>query len=128
MESLNTKLYGKDTLKDLIEAFIKDTVGIDDSNGVLKCTLGADAGRDASDFLKLQEESRRERQHRIDAGDDTVRISFDGLKKQIEQAEAAKKAQLDAAKNRALGGARASQAGKGAAAGKEAAQETTRAT
>lgn len=133
-KNLNPKLYGKDNLKDLIADFVKDTAAIDDSNGVLKCVLAADAGKEAFDFLKLAEECRRERQHRIDAGDDTVRINFDALKKANEQAEAAKKAQLDAAKDRALGHVKASQApakggsGKGAAAGKAGAQDTGRAT
>jgi len=130
----NPKLYGKDNLKEVISDFVKDTVKIDETNGVLGCSLAEDADRDISYFLKLQEESRRERQRRIDAGDDSVRIDFVVLKNQIEQekqrglkAEADKK-RAEAAKE----AARNQQAGKGAAASQPvkwgATQETPKAT
>merc|ERR1712039_643343 len=117
MGAFNPKIYGKDTLKDVISEFIKDTVKIDETNGVLGCSLPDDADRDISHFLKLQEESRRERQRRIDAGDDSVRIDFVVLKNQIEQEkQRGLKAEAD---NRRAEAAREAaknqQAGKGAA-------------
>merc|ERR1712190_4370 len=136
--AFNPKLYGKDSLKDVISDFVKDTVKIDETNGVLGCSLADDADKDISHFLKLQEESRRERQRRIDAGDDSARIDFVVLKNQIEQekqrglkAEADKK-RAEAAKE----AARNQQAGKGAAASQPRAtwnssatqQETPKAT
>merc|ERR1712228_397155 len=132
--AFNPKLFGKDSLKDVISDFVKDTVKIDETNGVLGCSLAQDADRDISYFLKLQEESRRERQRRIDAGDDSVRIDFVVLKNQIGQekqrglkAEADKK-RAEAAKE----AARHQPSGKGAAASQPvkwgAPQETPKAT
>merc|ERR1712203_931861 len=40
-------------------------------------------GKEAAEFIKYQEENRRERQRRIDAGDETVRIRFE-LLEQLE--------------------------------------------
>merc|ERR1712007_113541 len=63
------KAYGKETLEDVI-AFVKDTIVIDSDSGVLACKFPADSEKAASDFIKLQEQNRRERQRRIDAGDE----------------------------------------------------------
>merc|ERR1711920_1112218 len=41
-------------------------------------------GKELADFVKLQEENRRERQRRIDAGDETVRLNFEVLRQQSE--------------------------------------------
>merc|ERR1712226_283487 len=73
--------YGKETLQQVID-LVKDTAGFDSSNGVLICKFPEDAVKEAADFVKLQEENRRERQRRIDAGDETVRLNFDVLRQQ----------------------------------------------
>merc|ERR1712217_20644 len=80
-KSLNPKVYKKDDLAQLCD-YVKDTVAIQD--GLLVRKLAADASSEMGDFVKMQEESRRERQRRLDAGDESVRIKFDGLEKQIE--------------------------------------------
>merc|ERR1712039_68814 len=87
----------------------------------------------------MGEESRRERQRRIDAGDDSARIDFVVLKNQIEQ-EKQRGLKAEADKKRAEAAKEASrnqQAGKGAAAAQPratwnsnagATQETPKAT
>jgi len=84
-KTLNPKAYGKDNIRGLCE-HVADTVGVDPDTGLFECKLAADAKRDVSDFLKAQEECRRERQRRLDAGDERGRICFDLLKK-TEEAE-----------------------------------------
>merc|ERR1712039_291619 len=80
----------------------KDTVKLDSSNGVLVCNLPADATKEVSDFLKLQEQNRRERQVRIDAGDESVRIKFASLRQEVARNKAADDAKLKSAKEAAL--------------------------
>merc|ERR1712062_207213 len=54
---------------------VKDTVVIRPSDMVLEAQLSEDM--DSFDiFVKLTEESRRERQRRLDAGDETVKLKF----------------------------------------------------
>jgi len=77
------RMYGKDSVEDVCE-LIKDTVKINPDNRVLVSMLSADL--DAPDqFVKLQEESRRKRQQRIDAGDETARLDFSALQQQQQQ-------------------------------------------
>merc|ERR1712186_59577 len=63
----------------------KDAVEINTANGVVKCKLEEDKAKSIPELLKLQEENRRERQRRIDAGDETVRLNFEVLRQQSEQ-------------------------------------------
>jgi len=102
--AINPKGFGKDSVPELTE-HVKDTVGIDSDTGILICTLPADAGRSIPDFVKLQETNRRERQRRVDAGDESVRLDFQVLRQQLEvekrRADAAA-ARLQAAKQQAL--------------------------
>jgi len=64
--------YGKKDEKEVL-AMVKDTIEITDE--VVKSLLDADL--DSPDtFVKFAEESRRERQRRIDAGDDTAKLKF----------------------------------------------------
>lgn len=75
---LNPKQYGKETVQELIE-LVKGALEIDKENCVLRHTLAEEI--DTLDiFVKHTEESRRERQRRLDAGDETVRLNFTLLK------------------------------------------------
>jgi len=74
VKGLSPKFYGHESMK---EAFVlvKDTVGIDAKTGVIESQLAEDV--DTLDiFVKLTEENRRERQRRIDAGDETAKLKF----------------------------------------------------
>lgn len=75
-KQLSPKLYGKDTISDLL-TLVKDTVSLD-SQGVM--VLAFPDERPVDMFLKMQEESRRERVRRLDSGDDTARLDFSGLR------------------------------------------------
>merc|ERR1712216_1037360 len=90
----NLKSYGLSTQEELLN-LIKDAVAIKD--GLVVSQLSDDLD-DLSIFLKLSEENRRERQRRIDAGDETVRLNFSELRRQIEaairQAEMAKQREI----------------------------------
>eukprot|EP00927_Polykrikos_kofoidii_P012524 TRINITY_DN153_c0_g2_i1.p1 TRINITY_DN153_c0_g2~~TRINITY_DN153_c0_g2_i1.p1 ORF type:complete len:938 (+),score=215.02 TRINITY_DN153_c0_g2_i1:58-2814(+) len=68
---LSPKLFGKETLADVI-SLIKNTVTFEE--GCLKSSVPEDAK--PGTFVKMTEESRRERQHRIDAGDETARLKL----------------------------------------------------
>merc|ERR1712066_366430 len=80
-KSLSPKQYGKDNIQELCD-FVKETVDVED--GKLVCKLAEDSSREIAEFVKRQEETRRERQRRLDAGDESVRIKFDGLEKHME--------------------------------------------
>jgi hypothetical protein len=69
---INFKNYGVVDAKELV-ALIKDTVSI--KEGLVVSTLSDDLDN-LDIFLKLTEEGRRERQRRIDAGDETARLKF----------------------------------------------------
>jgi len=90
-KQLNHKLYGKEFLSDLID-LVKDTLSIDKATGTLKVELADIAAQDnVNIFVKLTEENRRERQRRIDAGDETGRLKFAALEQaQHHAAQAAK--------------------------------------
>merc|ERR1711865_771988 len=75
-KQLTTNYYGADSVQTLV-AMIKDVVGPDDKVPVLKSILEHPGEEENMDvFVKLTEEKRRERQRRIDAGDETVRLKF----------------------------------------------------
>merc|ERR1712048_661852 len=73
-KSVNTKQFGKDNIKDVVAAYVKDTVTFEGE----PCMFGTNLTEDAAPemFVKLTEEKRRERQRRIDAGDETARLKF----------------------------------------------------
>merc|ERR1712151_91410 len=73
-KNINPKSFGKDDIKDLVTAFVKDTVTLEGEPLFFSSNLTEDAQPDM--FVKLTEEKRRERQRRIDAGDETARLSF----------------------------------------------------
>lgn len=82
-KQLTPKHYGKDTNQALID-MVKDTASIDKDSSVLNSNLESDvSGLDI--FVKLTEEARRERQRRLDAGDETVRIKFNPMVNQVSK-------------------------------------------
>merc|ERR1712151_1286386 len=73
-KNLNPKDYGKEANQGLVD-FVKDAVTLDKETNVLKSDMEPE--QDSLDiFVKLTEESRRERQRRVDAGDETARLKF----------------------------------------------------
>eukprot|EP00448_Togula_jolla_P040740 CAMPEP_0170645310 /NCGR_PEP_ID=MMETSP0224-20130122/43002_1 /TAXON_ID=285029 /ORGANISM="Togula jolla, Strain CCCM 725" /LENGTH=915 /DNA_ID=CAMNT_0010976499 /DNA_START=64 /DNA_END=2812 /DNA_ORIENTATION=- len=73
---LTPKLYGKENFQEMA-LMVKDTVTIDSESLSMNTPLSEVESFDI--FVKLTEESRRERQRRIDAGDETARLKFDPL-------------------------------------------------
>jgi len=72
-KKLNLKSFAQDTLKGLCE-LIKDSAKLDGEPGMFSSDRGEDSPLD--DILKSTEDKRRERQRRIDAGDETARLPF----------------------------------------------------
>eukprot|EP00408_Alexandrium_pacificum_P067093 CAMPEP_0171175998 /NCGR_PEP_ID=MMETSP0790-20130122/11513_1 /TAXON_ID=2925 /ORGANISM="Alexandrium catenella, Strain OF101" /LENGTH=837 /DNA_ID=CAMNT_0011640883 /DNA_START=69 /DNA_END=2579 /DNA_ORIENTATION=+ len=73
-KQLTPGLYGKDTPADVVD-LVKDAVQLDSESRVLASAL-EDGSAGLATLAKLQEESRRKRQQRIDAGDETARLNF----------------------------------------------------
>lgn len=71
-KQLNVKNYGVAENSGLVE-LIKETVEINSKN-MLEAKLADDASADT--FVKVTEEHRRERQRRMDAGDETAQLKF----------------------------------------------------
>lgn len=77
-KQLNVKFFGKESTAELV-ILINDTVGFNESL-VLVSKLKEDEDEPPhSIFVKLTEESRRARQRRIDAGDETAKLRFSVL-------------------------------------------------
>uniref|UniRef100_A0A7S2VQ84 HTH OST-type domain-containing protein n=1 Tax=Zooxanthella nutricula TaxID=1333877 RepID=A0A7S2VQ84_9DINO len=72
-KSFSVKQFGLEAFPALVE-LIKDTLGMDEKSGFLKTILADDVSLD--DFVKYTEDHRRERQQRIDAGDETAKLRF----------------------------------------------------
>merc|ERR1719499_986818 len=62
-----------DKLADFVD-LVKDTVEIATDTSFLKCVLEEETP--SSTFVKLTEDHRRERQRRMDAGDETAELKF----------------------------------------------------
>jgi len=73
-KTLNVRYYGKDTNRDLLD-LVKDTVAVNASNSALEVQLASEP-ENFDIFVKLTEDARRERQRRLDAGDDNARLRF----------------------------------------------------
>merc|ERR1719433_2618510 len=58
---------------------VKDTVRISDPDSLIASSLPEDQEPVSDIFVKLTEESRRDRQRRIDAGDETAKLRFSVL-------------------------------------------------
>jgi len=74
-KQLNTRFFGTATVPDLI-GLVKDTVKLGESGSVVTARLSEDTDPVSDIFVKLTEESRRDRQRRIDAGDETAKLKF----------------------------------------------------
>jgi len=73
-KQLNPKYFGLSTNFELVK-LVKDTVAITEDTQVLTSVLDGDT-EEFDIFVKLTEENRRERQRRIDAGDETAKLKF----------------------------------------------------
>merc|ERR1740121_2201262 len=69
----NLKSFGVEELKDLVD-MVKDTVEISAKNSTIESQLSDDTPMD--NFVKLTEDHRRDRQRRLDAGDETALLKF----------------------------------------------------
>lgn len=69
----NLQMFGLKDFDELLE-LLKDSVSLDAATGHLKADQPQDASFDA--FVKFTEENRRERQRRLDAGDETAKLKF----------------------------------------------------
>jgi len=74
---LTPKYFGVTTNTE-VTALVKDTVTWNDDVKVMSTPLEEDVEK-LDEFVKLTEEHRRERQRRIDAGDETARLKFSPL-------------------------------------------------
>jgi len=70
---LDIKHFGVPSLSSLIE-LVRDTATVDGPLSILKTSLPEDESFDK--FVKLAEEHRRDRQRRLDAGDETAALKF----------------------------------------------------
>eukprot|EP00448_Togula_jolla_P013591 CAMPEP_0170587024 /NCGR_PEP_ID=MMETSP0224-20130122/10062_1 /TAXON_ID=285029 /ORGANISM="Togula jolla, Strain CCCM 725" /LENGTH=887 /DNA_ID=CAMNT_0010910619 /DNA_START=32 /DNA_END=2692 /DNA_ORIENTATION=- len=77
-KQLNTKFYGVDTTAELMH-LIKDTASVHASTSIVVSKLPEDSDPPNDHFVKLAEENRRERQRRLDAGDETAKLKFSVL-------------------------------------------------
>merc|ERR1719356_477042 len=73
-KALNTKFYGVDTVKELLE-YIKDTVVISAKSQVVETQLPDDM-ESLGIFVMLAEESRRDRSRRIDLGEEGAKLKI----------------------------------------------------
>uniref|UniRef100_A0A7S0FSP9 B30.2/SPRY domain-containing protein n=1 Tax=Pyrodinium bahamense TaxID=73915 RepID=A0A7S0FSP9_9DINO len=80
---LNPRAFGKETPQEVVE-LVKDCVWLDPVTKVLASVLPEEP-QSPGTFVKMQEEHRRKRQQRIDAGDETARLNFQMLQQQQQQ-------------------------------------------
>merc|ERR1711957_1076221 len=78
---MNPKKYGMDDLKGVL-GLVKEIAAIKDGLVLSQLSDGLD---NLDIFVKLTEEHRRERQRRIDAGDETARLKFIAPPKPVEK-------------------------------------------
>jgi len=90
-KQLNPRAYGLNTLLEVVD-LVKDTVAINAKDKVLTANLTGDP-EEVGIYVKLTEESRRERQRRIDAGDETARMKFNTVLIQQQRVEVLQKPQ-----------------------------------
>uniref|UniRef100_A0A7S1F936 Uncharacterized protein n=1 Tax=Noctiluca scintillans TaxID=2966 RepID=A0A7S1F936_NOCSC len=80
-KQLNMRFFGTDKVTDLI-ALITDTIELK-PDGMAECLLAEDTPH--SNILKLAEAHRRERQRRLDAGDETAALNFNRAALAVQQ-------------------------------------------
>mmetsp|Transcript_43048 Transcript_43048/g.77141 ORF Transcript_43048/g.77141 Transcript_43048/m.77141 type:complete len:822 (-) Transcript_43048:111-2576(-) len=73
-KQINTKQFGVTEVADLVK-LVKDTVAISEDTKMFATILEEEV-ESLDMFVKLTEDSRKERQRRIDAGDETARLKF----------------------------------------------------
>ncbi|CAE7405966.1 unnamed protein product, partial [Symbiodinium pilosum] len=73
-KQMNTKQFGVSEMSDIVK-LVKDTVAISEDTKMFS-TILEDELESMDMLVKLTEESRKERQRRIDAGDETARLKF----------------------------------------------------
>merc|ERR1711957_479188 len=78
---MNPKKYGMDDLKGVL-GLVKEIAAIKDGLVLSQLSDGLD---NLDIFARLTEEHRRERQRRIDAGDETAKLKFSPLAAQAAQ-------------------------------------------
>lgn len=85
------KSFGVEKVAEVVE-FVKDTVSLNDKTGIMTTQLSDDI-ENFDIFVKLTEENRRERERRIDAGDETAQLKFSKHmpQQQQQQGQMAKK-------------------------------------
>jgi len=83
-KQLTPKHFGMSTNHEICK-LVKDTVSISETTNVLVSALAEDT-ESVDIFVKLTEENRRERQRRIDAGDETAKLKFSQMVMQQPQA------------------------------------------
>merc|ERR1712048_820452 len=71
---LNTKFYGVDTAKEILE-HIRDTVVVSSKNQVIESLLPSDM-ETSGIFVMITEESRRDRKFRVDLGDASAKLKL----------------------------------------------------
>jgi len=72
-KAFNLKNFGTDRFERFVQ-LVKDTLAVNGKSALLEAVLPEDTP--ASAFVKLAEEHRRERQRRLDAGDESAELKF----------------------------------------------------
>jgi len=72
-KSFNVKYYGVDSNTELV-SMVKDAVSVSAETGVLASALSDEVNFDM--FIRLTEDGRRDRQRRIDAGDESAKLKI----------------------------------------------------
>lgn len=72
-KTFTLKAYGVESLDELMK-LIKETALVEEDSAMLKSELSEDSP--LTNFVKLTEEHRRDRQRRVDAGDETAELKF----------------------------------------------------
>jgi len=72
-KAFNVKSFGIEKFSELVD-LISDSVGIESDKPFLKAVLAEDTS--FAQFMKVTEDHRRERERRVDAGDETAKLKF----------------------------------------------------
>eukprot|EP00746_Dinoflagellata_sp_MGD_P120253 gnl/MRDRNA2_/MRDRNA2_55861_c0_seq1.p1 gnl/MRDRNA2_/MRDRNA2_55861_c0~~gnl/MRDRNA2_/MRDRNA2_55861_c0_seq1.p1 ORF type:complete len:1088 (+),score=364.60 gnl/MRDRNA2_/MRDRNA2_55861_c0_seq1:77-3265(+) len=72
-KSFNLKQFGVENLQGLCD-LIKDSVTVNEANKVLQAELSMDTPTE--NFIRLTEDHRRDRERRVDAGDESARVKI----------------------------------------------------
>merc|ERR1719253_859597 len=75
---MNFKFYGKENIKEVLD-MVQDTMSINSANSIVVSSIADDKLDDHTHFLRLTEAARRERQAKVDGGDEEARLRFSPL-------------------------------------------------